>query len=189
MIAPIRQKGLNLYDVRAPCKGHLCYEVDDLIAYLNTPQVQKELGMQRKWQVCDSNVTMAFVIAGDPMKNFHQFIPTMLGQGVEVLNFAGDTDYICNWIGNKEWALKMDWAHHDEFNAAADMDFLVDGVPAGRSRSVAGFTFTQIYNAGHMVPMDQPAAALAMLNRFIHQDALPPARSKFLAAGQNRLLK
>jgi len=189
MIAPYRAKGLNPYDVRAPCKGNLCYDFDHISAYLNSPEVQKELGTQKHWRTCDFNVTMTFIVAGDNMKNFHQFIPPMLENGVEVLNFAGDTDFICNWIGNKEWALKLKWAHQKEFNEAADMDFLVDGVSAGRSRSYAGFTFTQVYNAGHMVPMDQPAAALALLNRFIHHDALPPARSKFLAAGQDRLLK
>lgn len=29
-------------------------------------------------------------------------------------------------------------------------------------------TFLQVYEAGHMVPMDQPAAALALLNGFLN---------------------
>jgi len=31
-------------------------------------------------------------------------------------------------------------------------------------------TFLQVFEAGHMVPMDQPAAALALLNTFIENE-------------------
>jgi cathepsin A (carboxypeptidase C) len=34
-------------------------------------------------------------------------------------------------------------------------------------RSSGGFSFLRVYDAGHMVPRDQPAVALAMLNAFI----------------------
>jgi len=33
-------------------------------------------------------------------------------------------------------------------------------------RTSNGFSFLQVFQAGHMVPMDQPAAALQMLNEF-----------------------
>jgi carboxypeptidase C (cathepsin A) len=31
-------------------------------------------------------------------------------------------------------------------------------------------TFLQVYEAGHMVPMDQPEAALSMLNTFLRNE-------------------
>ena len=37
----------------------------------------------------------------------------------------------------------------------------------GELRSANGFQFLRVFDAGHMVPRDQPAAALAMLNAFI----------------------
>ena len=43
----------------------------------------------------------------------------------------------------------------------------------GRVRTAAGFSFVQVYQAGHMVPMDQPENALAMLSRFIKNDWSP----------------
>jgi len=36
----------------------------------------------------------------------------------------------------------------------------------GEYKSVDKFTFLRVYNAGHMVPMNQPEAALAMVDRF-----------------------
>jgi len=37
-------------------------------------------------------------------------------------------------------------------------------------RQYENFHFLRVFNAGHMVPMDQPEAALAMLDRFINND-------------------
>ena len=38
---------------------------------------------------------------------------------------------------------------------------------AGTIQSAEGFTFLRVFDAGHMVPRDQPEAALTMLNQFI----------------------
>ena len=38
-------------------------------------------------------------------------------------------------------------------------------------RSSGGLTFLQVYDAGHMVPTDQPAVALAMIQNFINGGA------------------
>merc|ERR1719399_2619783 len=104
---------------------------------------------------------------GDYMKNYHVKLPDLLAGGVQGLIYAGDVDYICNWLGNKKWTLAMEWPHKADFNAAEDADYNVDGKKVGRIRSSNGFHFMQVYQAGHMVPMDQPEAALAMLNDFI----------------------
>ena len=42
--------------------------------------------------------------------------------------YVGDLDFICNWLGNKAWALKLDWkgvisageTGHDAFNGTKD---------------------------------------------------------------------
>ena len=75
-------------------------------------------------------------------------------------------DFICNWIGNKAWTVALDWKHGKEFAAASDDEWSVAGEVAGLRRSVAGFSLVQVYDAGHMVPLDQPKNALAMVNAF-----------------------
>lgn len=82
----------------------------------------------------------------------------------------------------------------DDFNAESDHDWYIVGQKAGLVRSVANFTFVQVYGAGgehavcvvllcwwcfgasltrytgHMVPMDQPAHALNMLGKFLNDE-------------------
>lgn len=42
--------------------------------------------------------------------------------------------------------------------------------PVGECESVEPLTFCKVYQAGHMVPMDQPESAFAMLRTFITGD-------------------
>lgn len=41
------------------------------------------------------------------------------------------------------------------------------GAKAGELRTSGPLSFLRVLDAGHMVPMDQPAAALAMVNAFM----------------------
>ncbi|EJK47827.1 hypothetical protein THAOC_33434 [Thalassiosira oceanica] len=74
------------------------------------------------------------------------------------------TTFICNYLGNRAWTLQLEWKHDDDFAAAEEKDWNDGG---GLVRSSNGFTFLQVYDAGHMVPTDQPAKALAMITQFI----------------------
>lgn len=42
-----------------------------------------------------------------------------------------------------------------------------EGTLGGAAKSFENFTFLKIFDAGHMVPMDQPKAALSMIEDFI----------------------
>eukprot|EP00440_Ansanella_granifera_P039442 gb/GFBE01042789.1/.p1 GENE.gb/GFBE01042789.1/~~gb/GFBE01042789.1/.p1 ORF type:complete len:477 (+),score=151.22 gb/GFBE01042789.1/:1-1431(+) len=162
---PYQLSGYNPYDMRIKCQvPPLCYDFTQVTDFLNNEETQKQLGVSKKWGSCNRVVNMAF--QGDWMKNYQTQIPDMLAAGIQVLVYAGDVDYICNWLGNKKWTLAMDWPHKDDFNAAEDADYMVDGKAAGKLRKASGFHFMQVYQAGHMVPMDQPAVALQMLNDF-----------------------
>merc|ERR1711904_481209 len=106
--------------------------------------------------------------AGDWMHgNYALKLPDLLQDGIEVLIYAGDCDYICNWLGNKAWTQKLKLDHADDFNAAEDKEWQVDGKTVAKHRNSNHFHFMQVYEAGHMVPMDQPAASLEMVNKFI----------------------
>eukprot|EP01062_Namystynia_karyoxenos_P076378 TRINITY_DN747_c0_g1_i4.p2 TRINITY_DN747_c0_g1~~TRINITY_DN747_c0_g1_i4.p2 ORF type:complete len:461 (+),score=188.05 TRINITY_DN747_c0_g1_i4:31-1383(+) len=167
MLEPYQNTGLNPYDFRIKCAvPPLCYNFSNVDAYLNRADVQKQLGVSGKWQSCNFQVNQQF--AGDWMKNYQTMIPDMLAAGIRVLIYAGDVDFICNWIGNKQWTLAMDWPGHEAFNAAQDTKWNVAGKPAGMIRTAQGFSFLQVFDAGHMVPKDQPAISLAMVDHFVH---------------------
>ncbi len=70
-----------------------------------------------------------------------------------------------NWLGNQAWTLGLEWSGKAGFNAAEFKDWAVGGAAAGKSRTYGGLTFLRVFDAGHMVPADQPVAALALLNQ------------------------
>merc|ERR1712241_1286021 len=160
---PYQLSGYNPYDMRIKCeKFPLCYDFSNVETYLNREDVKGTLGAEGTWESCNMLVNQLFKV--DFMTSYHQGIPDLLHDDIEVLIYAGDVDYICNWLGNKKLVLDLEWDGKNEFNLAEDKPWnLTSGENMGRIRSYKNFKFLQVYNAGHMVPMDQPKAADEML--------------------------
>ena len=59
----------------------------------------------RKWESCSGSVHEAMM--ADWMVNIEPEVPPMLEAGVRGLVYAGDKDFICNWLGNQQWTLAM----------------------------------------------------------------------------------
>mmetsp|Transcript_30500 Transcript_30500/g.51574 ORF Transcript_30500/g.51574 Transcript_30500/m.51574 type:complete len:443 (+) Transcript_30500:56-1384(+) len=169
LLIPYTASGMNPYDMRVKCqKPPLCYDFSNVGVYLGRPEVQKALGVEgKKWSDCNRAVAMAFELAGDWMHNYQTMIPDQLNNGIRVLIYAGDQDYICNWLGNRAWTEALEWPHKSDFNAQTAAEWKVEGKAAGELKTSNGFSFLRVYDAGHMVPRDQPAHALAMINAFI----------------------
>jgi len=49
-------------------------------------------------------------------------------------------------------------------------EWKVNGKAAGALKSHENLHFLRVYDAGHMVPMNQPEAALEMLNTFLNNE-------------------
>merc|ERR1719456_1553142 len=65
---PYELTGKNPYDMKIPCEhGRLCYDFDMITTYLNTPAIQKQLGVSKKWGSGNMAVDLLFVSAGDWM--------------------------------------------------------------------------------------------------------------------------
>ncbi|EGE09546.1 carboxypeptidase [Trichophyton equinum CBS 127.97] len=91
---------------------------------------------------------------------------------IPVLIYAGDADFICNWLGNQAWTDALEWPGHKKFAEAKLEDLkIVDnknkGKKIGQVKSSGNFTFMRIFGAGHMVPLNQPEASLEFLNRWL----------------------
>jgi len=157
---------LNVYNIKLPCIGSLCYDLKNIVTYLNTPQVQKNLGVNGiTWKPCENTVGSAFY--QDTLESYKVDIPTILSAGVRVVIYSGDLDLICNWMGGYQWSLSMQWPGQNELVNATAKTWLVNGVAAGNSISAQGFTFLRVFDAGHMVPHDKPEQALELLRKII----------------------
>ncbi|OQS03092.1 serine protease family S10 [Thraustotheca clavata] len=169
LVSPFQLSGLNVYDVREKCAHFpMCYDFSPIEKFLNLPSTLKKLHISdksSKWQSCNMAVHAAF--SYDWMRNFDDLVTPMVENGIDVLVYAGDADFIVNWMGCKAWTVALDWKYQKQFAGQEDIDWLVNGKKAGKVRSVQGLTFLQVFDAGHMVPMNQPENSLAMLQEFI----------------------
>ena len=104
------------------------------------------------------------------MKPFHRLVPGLI-EKIPVLIYAGDADFICNWLGNKAWAEALEYPEHEKFAKAEMKDLHIDGdkheKKIGEVKSPGNFTFMRIHAAGPMVPLDQPEACLEFFNRWL----------------------
>lgn len=171
LLDPYQKTGLNVYDIRGPCDGgeSLCYKgLDYVEKYLNMPEVQQALGSEvDKFVGCSNEVGSRFVLTGDEAKPFQGFITELLDKGYPVLIYAGDKDFICNWLGNHAWTDNLDWIMAPSYREEVLKTWKVNGENAGEAKSFGGLTFLRVYDAGHMVPYDQPENALAMVNTWL----------------------
>ncbi|OAL04762.1 hypothetical protein IQ06DRAFT_323747 [Phaeosphaeriaceae sp. SRC1lsM3a] len=171
MIGPYQRTGQNVYDVRRPCgDNQLCYdEIDWISSYLNKKEVMKAVGAEvSSYDSCNFDINRNFLLQGDWMKPYHRVVPGLLEE-IPVLVYAGDADYICNWLGNKAWTEALEWPGQKEYKKAKMEDFKIDGdgKKVGEVKSHGNFTFMKIHAGGHMVPFDQPEASLEMVNRWL----------------------
>ena len=172
---------VNIYDVHKKNAGpSFPYDFSEAEKFLNDPSVRAALGVgDRKWEMCSGKVHEDMM--ADWMRNLEPTIPPMLEGGVRVMIYAGENDFICNWLGNHRWVKAMEWSGKAGFNAAMPTPFVVDGTTGGDVTEDGLLSFVKMSESGHMVPMDQPRNAVEMLRRFISGEAIaggewnPPA--------------
>lgn len=157
---------INVYDIRIPCSyPPLCYDTSYIGKYLNQPSVQKKLGVHKKWVACDTSVYAPF-----ERKDFeysYRFDLPIILKAARVLIYNGNYDLIVDFYGTSEMLDTMSWDGQTGFNQATNVTWNSNSQVAGSSRTYKNLTYLVVNNAGHMVPHDQPANALDMLNRFL----------------------
>ncbi|PVH22191.1 hypothetical protein CXQ85_004861 [Candidozyma haemuli] len=172
-MGPYQKTGRNVYDIRTECKGgNLCYEELSYIdEYLNKPEVKEALGVEvEEYQGCNFDINRNFLFAGDWMQPYHKNVIDLLESGLPVLVYAGDKDFICNWLGNRAWTDRLPWSGQKKFESQPIRKWTVGKEEAGEVKNYEHFTFLRVYGGGHMVPFDQPENALDMVNRWIAGD-------------------
>ncbi|AQZ13501.1 PRC1 (YMR297W) [Zygosaccharomyces parabailii] len=171
-LGPFQKTGKNVYDIRKECKGSLCYEeMEYLEDYLNLDYVKEAVGAEvEKYESCNFDINRNFLFAGDWMKPYYRAVTELLNQDVPVLIYAGDKDFICNWLGNQAWTNVLPWKGSEEFAASPIRPWKasLSGEKAGEVKSSGNLTYLRVYGGGHMVPYDQPENALSMLNEWVH---------------------
>lgn len=165
---------LNPYDIRIPCQKTntgLCYAgLDRVQDFFDSSAVKTALGVDQdlSYKVCSNSFMQGF-------DHWDEYVPTkhnvtnLLEQGVRTLVYSGDKDIIVNWLGGQMWTRDLAWSGHTQFAASIDSPATwtlpENSQKAGTVAQTGPLTFIRVFDAGHMVPHDQPAAALDMVNR------------------------
>ncbi|CAK4737004.1 hypothetical protein AeMF1_015862 [Aphanomyces euteiches] len=178
LVAPlISTTARNPYDIRRDCPGQLgvgCYDFSHIQAFLNSPGIMEKLGVNTQrvgsWQECNFDINHQF--SHDWMKIYSQLVTPILEGGIRVSIYAGDADLMVNWQGNEAWTKQLKWSGHEAYSQAALKPTLFQGKTVGYSRSYKNLAFLRVLNAGHMVPMDQPEVALAIVDSFLRNEQL-----------------
>jgi carboxypeptidase C (cathepsin A) len=157
--------GRDEYDMRELTPDPFPYEF--YVNYLNTPKVLTAIGAFTNFSESNSAVGTDFGNTGDDAResNTIEDLKSLVDDGLTVALYAGDADYICNWLGVEAVAGEVGV---DRWDRAGYVDVSTsDGVVHGQTKQSGKFSFTRIYEAGHEVPFYQPLAVLEMFERAI----------------------
>ncbi|KAL1741598.1 Alpha/Beta hydrolase protein [Schizophyllum fasciatum] len=192
-IASVRRKKvhgqemcMNVYDIRLDdtypeCGMNWPPEVKPVSTYLNRADVITALHASAHtapWTECSGTVGRQF--HSTQHNSSASLLPALLAR-IDVLLFAGDRDYICNYVGQEDLIADLTWNGETGLGDAEPREYTVNGEAAGLWTHARNLTYVKIYNASHMVPYDVPHVAHDMILRFMRVDFAA------LAAGSARI--
>ncbi|GAB7347521.1 hypothetical protein MBLNU459_g4420t1 [Dothideomycetes sp. NU459] len=180
-----QESGYSVYDIRV--KDPSPYPPAAYQQYLNQAAVQAAIGARVNYTESNALVQSAFISTGDTIRGGQlDDLAGLLEMGVRVALIYGDADYVCNWLGGQAVAFAVaallpDYpasnassrgstpqTYLSGFNAAGYADIVVNSSYVGGAvRQWGNFSFSRIYDAGHMVPYYQPETAFTLFTRII----------------------
>jgi carboxypeptidase C (cathepsin A) len=158
--------GRDEYDARELTPDPFPYAF--YIDYLNTDAVMSAIGAYQNYSESSPTVGSAFAATGDDARRVStvEDVAALLKQGVTVMLYAGDADYICNWLGVEAVADQLSPPYYE---SAGFRDIVTsDGIAHGQVKQAEKFSFVRIYESGHEVPFYQPLASLEIFDRAIN---------------------
>jgi len=175
-IVPYKFTDVNPYDIRTPCEfPPLCYDFSAFEEYLALREVKVALGTEgRRWRDCNYVVNLIFQLVGyDWMRTVAHDVVYLLDEAkIRVLFYAGDADFIVNWYGIENMAHQLQWSGQEGFSNLKYQSWLPNGEAGGELKNFELLTFLRVYEAGHMVPLDQPARTQVFLNNWLQNRPL-----------------
>ncbi|KAH6969268.1 putative carboxypeptidase S1 [Fusarium avenaceum] len=169
---PIQASSLMAYDdffmadIQAggarPPTGH--------IKYLQRADVRDAIGAMVNYT--DTGNPMAILGSGDDAKSFLPELSRIVQSGIQVLIVAGDSDYVCNWVGNERVADAVEWSQQKTFFNQKLQPYTVNGVEKGSFKSVGNLHFVRVFDAGHNVWWYQPETSLQITTQLLSNDGI-----------------
>ncbi|KAK6585488.1 hypothetical protein PZA11_002215 [Diplocarpon coronariae] len=136
--------------------------------YLNLAEVHAALGVYQNFTIISDTVHESFGTTGDGSREdgILSILRRLVEQNVTVMFYAGDADYICNWLGVEAVAEEL---NTPGFSSAGYVNLTTsDNKVHGQVKQAGKFSFTRIYEAGQFVSFSQPLTMFEVFGRVIN---------------------
>ena len=155
----------DVYDVRL---GSNAVDPPETYAdYLTQSDVVQAIGAKSTYTECPDGAYSKFSSTGDSPRSLLPQLNSVVQSGIQVILWAGDADWICNWIGGENVANNVTFSGQDAFRAASLQPYNVNGVQGGTFKTQDNFSFLRVFGAGHEVPYYTPQLALQVFSQIL----------------------
>lgn len=166
---------LNVYDVRLSddypaCGMNWPPDLGGVTEYLRRKDVISALHATDKaeaWTECQGAVFRNLDCKKSPASV--TLLPGLL-EKVPIMLFAGDQDFICNYMGIEAIIADLEWKGSIGMGDAPTLAWTVNGTDAGTWQTSRNLTYVKVHGASHMVGFDVPTIAHDMILRFMGVD-------------------
>jgi Serine carboxypeptidase len=113
----------------------------------------------------------ATLLAHDQPESTVPYVAELLDAGIPVLVYNGDRDLSTCAQGSEMLLNSMNWSGAKSWRTTPRGLWIANDQVAGYAKSHNGLGFVIVYNSGHMVPTNQPAAGLDLITRFMNNQS------------------
>ena len=169
----------NKYDVTTFDPLNIVSSHDSTVAqFMNNPDVKKALNAPEgiTWSGCMPDAgrrrRLAAMLNDDKPVSVVPYVAELLDNSdVRVLVYNGDLDMACNAQGSETLLNDMKWSGHEAWKVAGRGIWILqqDETIAGYVKSFSNLMFLVVKNSGHLVPYNQPAQGLELVERFLEK--------------------
>ncbi|KAF3903417.1 hypothetical protein ABW21_db0204789 [Orbilia brochopaga] len=135
--------------------------------FLNKPEISRALGTEgHRFSIMREDTFSLFHDNGDVALSMVPYVKNIIKK-IPLLVYAGDKDYICDWMGVKAWTEALEWSGKAAFNKAGLQTYTLKGKEVAQIKGTKGLTYARVFNGGHSADQEAPETVLALLNDFI----------------------
>lgn len=153
-----RQATWSVYDVRI--SSNVTDPPETYVGWLQRPEIQAKIGAKKKFDECSDSAGDLFRYTGDDSRSFMPALSDIVARNVTTLIWAGDTDWICNWMGNLETVNRIEYPGKQAFASKELAPYHTNGKEVGAFKTVDNLSFLKVTGAGHEVAYYTPELAL-----------------------------
>ncbi|KAH8831814.1 serine carboxypeptidase [Flagelloscypha sp. PMI_526] len=154
----------------------------DITPRLTDPDLLGKINPQDgvEWVGLNLTVFYNFNKTCDWMRDKSSHLESVIDAGVRVAIYAGDADYIVNYMGIEKMVDALQMKFTDEWAQQEFANFSVKGANAGLFKNAGTLSYVRLFGAGHQAPayewpgVERGAAALQMFSQIMANQSLSP---------------